>query len=339
MVALSASGDILTLKAAGSVKADGWFRADGKGAVTGDILFDLSLCHGFTGAIGAEITATAEGRLGALWFLAAGGQLDANAQAVAFARGTLSGNVFDDFGAVIGLGASAGASASVEAHAGLDVLVVAELAEAVFGRGFMLDMFRAFLNEVRIEGGFRASAWAAAAARVVVGLSGNLLESPARFDIEVEQDAAAGTGAGMSAFFRCEIADPRRMALTMSELATSEIVSTVRSHIPEPMHVLLDWFDLLAPATTAVVWEVAQQTVPSMFSADAGEQCADKVVSGLLGRLQSMLLDRIVEAGFAQVKFLLQSAVSQARLATDQATLDALADTVRALADGYPPTT
>lgn len=334
MVAVSSSGEIFTLSAAGAADADGWVRAAGRGQVSGDVIAELSLCHGITAAVGAEVVAEAEARLGALWFLAASGQVDASAQADAFARAVFSGNVFDDFGAVLGVGASASAGVAAQGSAGFDAVGAARAAEALFGSGVLLDLFTAFLNEVRLEGGARASISAGASARAVVGLSGNLLDDPARFEIAAEADAAAGVGSGVKAYVLCEIADPRRMALTMSELAATEIAAIGREHVPEPQHFLLDWFELLAPVATGVVWELAQETTLSALGPP--ELLADRVVDAVLGRLQTLLLDRAVDAGFAQATELLRDAAYEARLRADDGARLALANAVGALADGLP---
>ena len=146
MVALTATGEIFSLQAEGGVAADEWVRASGGGRLRGDVTAELTLCHGISAAVGAQVAAEAQARLGALWILAASGDADASAQARAFAKGLFSGNVFEEFGAALQAGAEASASASAQAAAGLDAAGVAALAGGSLD-GLALDLFLAFLND------------------------------------------------------------------------------------------------------------------------------------------------------------------------------------------------
>ncbi|MFI7581134.1 lamin tail domain-containing protein [Kocuria kalidii] len=334
MVSLSASGEIFSLSLSGQADADGWARAGGKGVVSSNIVADLSLCHGISASLGASIVAEAEAKLGALFLIAASGQADASAQAGAFARAKFSGDVFNDFGAVLGVGAEASVAASAQVSAGLDVNGIARAAEAALGDSFALGMFTAFLNEVRIEGGAGVRATAIASARTNVGLAGNLLDNPATFKISAESEASVVVGGGGEVFFICEIADSRRMALTISELAAAEIAHLGRQQLPEELHFLLEWFELLAPATTGIIWELGQHA--ALETLGPPEAVATRVVDAVMGRLQTLLLDRAVDAGLDLVTQLLGDVGYKLRLTGDASSRESLADAIDKLADSVP---
>ena len=77
----------------------------------------------------------------------------------------MSGNVFDDFGVTLGVGASATARAQAEVELVANPTLIAEGAAALIGAdSTAYSMFLAFLNEVRIGGGVRGRASAGAAA-------------------------------------------------------------------------------------------------------------------------------------------------------------------------------
>src|SRR5215211_5718871 len=96
MVALTASGEVFSLQAKGHAGADGWVSIDGGGELRGNVVAELVLCHGVSAAVGAEIAAMLEARLGALWAFTSSASGDASAQAQASARGIFSGNIFED---------------------------------------------------------------------------------------------------------------------------------------------------------------------------------------------------------------------------------------------------
>lgn len=336
MVSLTASGEIFSLRAPFDAQSqEGWLTADGEAVIGADVMAELSLCHGISAAVGAEIALGVNANLGALHLLGIGGDASASAEAGAVARGRVSGNVFDDFGVTLGVGASATARAQAEVELVANPTLIAEGAAALIGAdSTAYSMFLAFLNEVRIGGGVRGRASAGAAAYAIASVAGNLLEDPARLEITAEADAALGAGAGGKAFFACELADPRRMALTIAELAATDIADEARRVLPESQHFIVEWFELLAPATTAIVWEVAQCTAIGVLAPP--EEMADRFTDAILGRLQTLLLDKAVEVGFGLVNEGLADLGLRLRLSDDPALRSSLAADLRALANSLP---
>jgi len=331
VVALTASGEIFSLRAEGGLAADEWARAAGGARLRGDVMAELALCHGISAALGAQVAAEAQARLGALWILAASGDADASAQARAFARGLFSGNVFDDFGVALQAGAEASASASAQAAAGLDAAGVAALAGEALD-GLALDLFLAFLNEVRIEGGAKAVAYAGASALAEVAVAGNLLAEPSRFEIAAGASAALATGAGARAFFRCELDDPKRLAANSAELIAAEVASAARAHLPASAHGLVEFLELLVPVAFGCAWEVGEvSALDSLASPDAFAERLIRVVSG---QVQRWVLDRGVELGLERAAAALAELPVLAGLDDlDPLDREALADRLDAIAD------
>ncbi len=338
MVAVTATGEIFSLQAAGSAAADGWISVGGDLQISGDVLAELVLCHGISAAVGAEIVAAAEARLGALWVLTASGAGDASAQAHAFARGLFSGNVFEDFGAALSAGADAAVSASGEVAGGLDVAGLAALAEALLDETadhLALDLFYAFLNEVRIEGGVKGIAYAGAAATAEATVAGNLLADPARFEIAISASAAAGVGAGAKGFVRCELEDPKRWTVNSAELLATAIAAEARRHLPRSSHQLIEYVQLLVPVVFGLAWELGE--IATLDALAPPEEFAERVIAIVAGRLQRWVLDRGVDLGLnAAAEVLHQLPLLAVLREVDDPARVALADALDAIAAGLP---
>lgn len=334
MVALSASGELVTLEAAGDAGAGRWVSASGDGRFSGEVLAELILCHGVSAGLGVSLGLELEGRLGALWLLAASGEGTASAQANASVRGLFSGNVFDDFGVALHAGAGASLVAAGRVAVGLDVGGVAEIAAALLDEDALaLDLFRAFLNEARIEGGVAGRVHAGATAVAQAAVAGNLLADPARIEIAIDADAAAGTGAGAGAFFHCELVDPKRWATSSAELLSGALAAAAREHLPASAHPLVEYLEVILPAAFGIAWEVGEITLPA--SIGSPEDCAERVVAVVAGRLQRWVLDRGVDLGLHMAADRLRGfemlAVLRDVADTDR---ELLADALDAVADG-----
>lgn len=338
MVALTASGEIFSLKLEGGVALDEWIRLAGGARLRSDVTAELNVCHGVSASAGAQVIAEAQARLGALWVLAASGDADASAQARAFAKGTFSGNIFEEFGAALSVGAEASVSASAQAAAGLDVAGIATLAELALDTtadALALDLFYAFLNEVRIEGGAKAEAIAGAAAFATAAVAGNFMEEPSRFQILLEAGAAPGVGGAAAAFFRCELDNPKRMATNCAELIAAEIAAAARANLPVDAHGLIQYVELLVPIAFCAAWDLAELT--TLDSLGAPEAYAGRLIRVVAGQLQRWVLDRAVELGLeAASQWLADILVSASLGGVRQAEREQLADQLDAIADGLP---
>ena len=74
MVSLTASGEIFSLRAPFDAQSqEGWLTADGEAVIGADVMAELSLCHGISAAVGAEIALGVNANLGALHLLGIGG--------------------------------------------------------------------------------------------------------------------------------------------------------------------------------------------------------------------------------------------------------------------------
>jgi hypothetical protein len=334
MVSLTASGEIFTLTTAGEATSPGgWVTADGRVGVGADVMADLTLCHGIDATLGARIAAEAAGDAGSLLRIGAGIDLSATAQA--YLRGRFSGNVFDDFGITLGVGSQLSARVASQLSISVDTSAIARAAYAELGADSLAaKMFVAFLNEVHLEAGVMASASVGSSAQHISHLTGNLLEHPARIELSTASDAVALVGPGYETYTIAEIADPRRMSLTMTEIAAGELGDLAREELPENLHFLVEWFELLAPATTAIVWEVAEQTTRAAHADFEG--AATAVVDAVLGRLQTLLLDKAVDVGFELANQVMTDLGLRLRLQNDATTRTQLANGVQALADALP---
>jgi hypothetical protein len=338
MVALTGSGEIFSLQAKGHAAADGWVSIDGGGELRGNVVAELVLCHGISAAVGAEIAVMAEARLGALWVFTSSASGDASAQAQASARGIFSGNIFEDFGAALNAGADASGSASGQLAAGLDVAGLGALAELLFDEiedSLPLDLLYTFLNELKIEGGIKGSAYAGATAVAEAAIAGNLLADPSSFEIAIGASAAGGVGAGGKGFIHCELENPRRCAVNSAELVAAQVAAAAREQLPASAHPLVEYVELLMPVVSGAAWDLGQVTALEALAPP--DVFADRLVRVVASQLQRWVLDRVVDVGLsAAAEFIRQVPVYAALAGLSEAQRTALADRLGGIAADLP---
>lgn len=223
-----------------------------------------SLCHGIEIALGGALTASANAMFAMI--ASASGEARGIASAGVRARAVMGPDPLDELGLVVDVGAWAEASAAARLAVGLDTGQILALAGLRL-KGLPFELFRAFLDEVRIEAGVWGMASAAAKARAHLSCSGQLRgDGQSGFTFEFGAAAGLGLGAGWDLFGGAKLDDPNRMVTTAARLVTREIVAEARRRLGVDAAVAVQLLDMALP----IVLRCGQELGSAVAAGQAG---------------------------------------------------------------------
>jgi len=315
---------------------EGWMEGSaGAGAgVTG--LVEARFCHGID--IGLDIQAAAEANAH-LRVLVVGARAQVGAQAHAGVRGriTLDPNLFERFGLTVELQAAAEIAAQARLEIALEFEYVAGLAAQQMD-GLALELFLAFLRELRVGGGVFGKVAFSAMARGWAEVAGKLNDGDdAGFSIGGGYAVGLKGGYGMDWFLRCGFENPRRFFTTSVDLITDEVVLSLREDLPPGSDDAIELFRLLVPVALTCAYDVGQKSATE--GALDPRALLTSFMQAFAEELQRYLIDRLTEQAVRLFSDLIEEAlvrlsgraVSDAERGEVEAAVQALTD---ALSDG-----
>jgi hypothetical protein len=332
---VSPAYDVFTLGA--NAEYDGeWQGVDilkARAGVATSLSFEAlgSLCHGVE--LGATGTLTASAGAVFAMVASASGEARGVASAGVKARAILAPDPFDELGLVLDVGAWAEASAAARLALGLDTGQILALAGLRL-KGLPFELFRAFLDEVRVEAGVWGMASAAAKARAHLACSGQLRDDgKAGFTFEFGAGAALGVGAGWDFFGGARLDDPNRMVTTAARLVAREIAAEARRRLGVDAAAAVQLLDLALPIVLRCGQEIGAAAAHGQLGART--RLLEAFIRVAEEELRAWAMRRVADAAerlVADAIELLAELITGSDL--DGATLDALRaklETARAL--------
>lgn len=285
---------------------EGWSEGsiDATGGVTLGV--DASVCHGID--LGADIAAAAEANAH-LRLVVIGARANVGVQASAGVRGrlTVKPNIFDEFGLTARIEAAAEIAARARLEIALEADYVAERAAEQLD-GLAVDLFLAFLRELRVGGGIAGKVAYSAMARARIEAAGRLGDDDdAGFTIGGGYAVGLEGGYGLEYFMRIGFENPRRFFTTSVDLIVDEIVEALRAELPVGSEIGIDLFRLLVPVALNAAYDVGQAGLAGGITTP--EQIVRPVLVTVAEELQRYLVDKAAEYGARLVGDLVAEAV------------------------------
>ncbi len=297
--------EIDLFKAEGEAGFDeGW--VEGSVGVEGGITAGLHarICHGID--LGVDIGAAAEAEA-RLRLLVLGARANVGAMARAGVRGqvTLDPNVFERFGLTARVEAAAEAAARARLEISLEAEYVADLAAQQLN-GLALELFLAFLREIRVGGGVMGKIAYSAMARGHIQVAGSFKEDEG-FTIGGGYSVGLKGGTGMDYFINLGFENPRRFFGTAVDLIVDEITSGLRDELPDGSDFAIEIFRFITPAALFAAYEVGQTSLASGMTDP--QKLVRTFMQVMAEELQRYLIDKAAEFSSQMVAGLTEEAL------------------------------
>ncbi|MEM7371840.1 MAG: lamin tail domain-containing protein [Bacteroidota bacterium] len=271
---------------------EGWIEGgiEAEMGITGSL--DLQICHGIDLAVDIEAAAEAQAKL-RLLVLGAKGEVGVLAHAGLRGQATIEPNVFDRFGLNVQVQAAAEVAARARLEIALESEYIAELASQELD-GLALEIFLAFLRELRVGGGVLGKIAYSAMARGWLAASGNFLsEDEGGFKIGGGYSLGLKGGYGMDYFMVLDFENPRRFFKTTVELITEEIVNHFREELPTGSEIGIELFQLLVPLCLEAAYDIGQRSLTQGISSP--KEIVLPFLEAFAEALQLYLLDKVAD--------------------------------------------
>jgi len=297
--------EIDLFKAEGEAGFDeGW--VEGSAGIVGGITGGLHarICHGIDLGIDIGAAAEAEGRLR---LLVLGARANVGVMARAGVRGqvTLDPNIFERFGLTARLEAAAEAAARARLEISLEAEYVADLAAQQLN-GLALELFLAFLREIRVGGGVMGKIAYSAMARGHIQVAGSFKEDEG-FTIGGGYSVGLKGGTGMDYFINLGFDNPRRFFGTAVDLIVNEITSGLRDELPAGSDFAIEIFRFITPAALFAAYEVGQTSLASGIT--DSQKLVRTFMQVMAEELQRYLIDKAAEFSSQMVAGLAEEAL------------------------------
>ena len=287
---------------------EGWVEgaAEAEVGVTGGV--HAQLCHGID--LGVDIGAAAEANA-RLRFLVLGARANVGVHARAGVRGRiiLDPNVFERFGLTVRVEAAAEAAARARLEVALEAEYVAELAAEELD-GLALELFLAFLREIRVGGGISGKAAFSAMARAWLDAAGRMGDDEdAGFSIGGGYAVGWKGGYGIDYFLNVGFENPRRFFSTSVRLIVDEIVGELEEQLPPGSELAIELFKLLVPIGLHAAYDVGQKSVTEGISTP--QEIIRPFMVSFAEEFQRYLVDKAADFAALLVARLIEEALAR----------------------------